>query len=346
MTRRTSSPTLKDVARRAGVSTASASRVINNVGPISDKLRSRVQAAITEVGYHSRRAAAAAGRPMRVQSIAIVINDTLNPYFQQIVQGAQDEAGSNGMLLGVYDATMDPHLQKQILDKLAHCPLDGLIMASAMLTPDDLLAFCQERPIPIVAMHMRVPYPRIASIVVDFEGAAIHSTQHLLDLGHSRIAFLAGPSTAEASQARRRGFDAGLAERGLSSRPEWCPNCTATLEGGFQSMSSVLAYPGGERPTAVIAYNDLVAIGALNAIRTHGLRVPEDISVMGFDNIPMAAHTNPPLTTVAVPKYQMGKLAIQNLIQIERGELSHGGFTLLESTIIVRNSTMPCPSRA
>jgi DNA-binding LacI/PurR family transcriptional regulator len=110
-------------------------------------------------------------------------------------------------------------------------------------------------------------------------------------------------------------------------------------------MSSVLAVSGDARPTAIIAYNDLVAIGALNAIRTHGLRVPDDISIMSFDNIPLAAHTNPPLTTVAVPKYQMGKLAIQSLMQIERGELPHGGYTLLESTIIVRDSTMPLTPR-
>ncbi len=340
MTRRTHSPTLSDVARRAGVSTASVSRVINNVGPISHALRDQVESAMKEVGYHPKHLVTAAdSRP--VKNVAVIINDALNPYFQQIVQGAQDEAEPNGLLVAVYDATFDAHRQKYILENIVQCRLDGLVVASAMLSPNDLIAFAQKRAVPIVAMHVRVPHPNIASIVVDFEAAAYRSVQHLLDLGHTRLAFLAGPSSIEASRARRHGIESALSARGLTLCPEWCPNCTANLEGGFQSMSSVLAISGQDHPTAVIAYNDLVAIGALNAIRTHGLRVPDDISVMGFDNIPMAAHTNPPLTTIAIPKYQMGKLAIQNLIQIERGELSHGGYTLLESTLIVRDSTAP-----
>jgi DNA-binding LacI/PurR family transcriptional regulator len=327
------------------VSTASVSRVLNNVGPISNALRDQVESAIQEVGYRPKHSPPANASATKLKTVAIVINDALNPYFQQIVQGAQDEADPNGFLLAVFDATFDVARQKQMLAKVAQLPLDGLIMASAMLSADELIQFHKTYAIPIAVMHVRVVFPRIASIVVDFEGAACRATQHLLDLGHTRIAYLAGPTVADASQARRRGIESMLAARSLTLSPEWAPNCTATLEGGFQSMSSVLAVSGDARPTAIIAYNDLVAIGALNAIRTHGLRVPDDISIMSFDNIPLAAHTNPPLTTVAVPKYQMGKLAIQSLMQIERGELPHGGYTLLESTIIVRDSTMPLTPR-
>jgi DNA-binding LacI/PurR family transcriptional regulator len=187
-----------------------------------------------------------------------------------------------------------------------------------------------------------VEHPRIPSVVVDFTAATYQVTQHLLNLQHSRIAYLGGLVNSETSQQRRTGIQTALAEANLSLRPEWCVNSFPNVEGGFQAMSSLLAQNGTERPTAVIAYNDMLAIGALNAIRTHRLRVPEDISVVGFDGISIAAYTNPPLTTINQPKFQMGKLAMRILHAMIQGqEMPGGGYTLMESPLIIRGSTAP-----
>lgn len=144
------------------------------------------------------------------------------------------------------------------------------------------------------------------------------------------------------SKARRSGMESALGEAGLSLKEEWCPSSFPNVDGGFQAMSKLLALPTSDRPTAVIAFNDIMALGAMHAIRSHRLKVPEDISVVGFDDIAMAAHANPPLTTVSQPRYQMGQLAMRMLRQMIRGETHLGGsYTLVESPLIVRESTAP-----
>ncbi len=143
---------------------------------------------------------------------------------------------------------------------------------------------------------------------------------------------------------RRRGVEMALAEAGLELRSEWVLPSYPDVNGGFQVMSALLALPPTQRPTAVITYNDLMALGALHAIRSHHLRVPEDISVIGIDNIHMAAHANPPLTTLAPPKHRMGRMAMQLLRRMMAGEEPpESGYTLVECPLIVRESTGPAP---
>ena len=144
--------------------------------------------------------------------------------------------------------------------------------------------------------------PEVACIRVDFEKATYHAARHLLSLGHTRIGYLGGPEATEMSNARRKGLEDALNEAGLDLHPEWMASGFPNVAGGFQAMSALLSLPVGERPTAVQCYNDLMALGALKSIRAHHLQVPEDISVVGFDDIAAAAHANPPLTTVEQPK--------------------------------------------
>jgi DNA-binding LacI/PurR family transcriptional regulator len=195
-----------------------------------------------------------------------------------------------------------------------------------------------------VVINHCVPLPDVGCIMVDLETGVYRATRHLLDLNHTRVAFLPGPAASETSQRRRRGLEAALGEAGLSLRPEWCPVSFPDVDGGFQAMSVLLALPPGQRPTAVITHNDLMALGVLHAIRAHHLRVPEDISVIGIDNIHMAAHANPPLTTLAPPKNRMGRMAMQMLKRmIEGAPAPETGYTLVECPLIVRESTAPAP---
>jgi DNA-binding LacI/PurR family transcriptional regulator len=300
----------------------------------------RVLAAINELGYTPSPGRGA--RRIVENAIALLIPDILNPFFAEMMRGIQDEATLFGYMPILYDSNEDPQREQQLLQMFAAQPLRGIILAGSRLPSSDLLSLCQQLTVPIVLINRAARLPNVACILTDMEGGAWRAARHLLDLHHTRIAFLSGPYKSEQSQARRRGVERALNEAGLTLRPEWCLASSPNVDGGFQTMSALLALPINERPTAVIAYNDMMALGALHATRAHHLRVPEDISVVGTDDIAIAAHANPPLTTISQPKYRMGRMAVQMLQRMIQGRPPpQEGYTLLETALIVRESTAP-----
>ncbi len=329
---------LVDVARHAGVSPATVSRVINNTAPVRASVRARVNNSLTALGYKSTPARA---YPSSFKSaIVLLIPDILNPFFTEIVRGVQDEANIDKNMLFLLDAAEDPQKEEQFLRMLATQPIGGIILCGSRLSPQELISVYSRHCAPMVVINRSIRYPNVSCIMVDLENSTCRAARHLIDLKHTQIAYLGGPTTSEPSQIRRRGVEAALAESGLSLRPELCISSFPNVDGGFQAMSALLALPLNERPTAVIVYNDIMAMGVLHAIRAHRLRVPEDISVVGIDDIAMASHTNPPLTTIAQPKYRMGRLAMQILYRMMQGQPPPGdGYTLVESPLIVREST-------
>ncbi len=333
-----SRPKLLDVARHAQVSPATVSRVIHSTAPVRENARARVLASMSALGYESKQFKPVAFRNV----VAVLIPDLLNPFFAEMVRGVQDQATANGMMILLIDSTEDAQREEQLLRMSLAKPIDGIVVGASRLSDDALIAFRERHGVPMVVLNRNIAHPAIPCILVDFENATYRAARHLLTLNHTRLAYLAGPAASAASQSRRRGIETALKEAGLDLRDERCPASFPNVDGAFQAMSALLALPESERPTAVIAYNDVMALGALHAIRAHRLRVPEDISVVGFDDIAMAAHANPPLTTIAQPKYRMGKLAMLMLEQMISGQSIPGdGYTLLESPLIVRESTAP-----
>ena len=334
-------PTLTDVARLAKVSTATASRVLHNTGPVSHDLRKRIETSVAALGYTSR----STSRRPEEDIIALLVGDLLNPFFLEIAQGVQDEANDSGLILTVYNMTDHPQRQNQLLRKLSKPAVAGVIVTGLSPFPE-LLEWQARHKIPLVLLNRRVNQPGVHCIMVDFENAMYRATLHLLSLHHTRIGHLASPSTGAIAQARRRGIEAALAEAGLTLRTEWCPIVPpgTEVEGGFHAMRALLDLPIDERPTAVVAFNDIIAVGALHAVRACGLRVPQDFSIIGTDDIAIAAHAHPPLTTIGQPKYRMGKLAVQTLRRMREGRINPGNnCILLESPLIVRESTGPAP---
>ena len=332
-----SRPSVLDVAEHAGVSPATVSRVLNNTTNVRESVRVRVLESVAAVGYKvstTRRAA------VTQKTVALLITDILNPFFPEIVRGVQDEARLDNIALLLCDSAEDPQWEQKILATLANQAVDGVIVCASRLATQDLIAFHDRYHTPMVVVNRRIGHPEIPCIVVDFASAAYTIGRHLINLGHTRIAYLTGPSATEASQVRRQGLEQALQEASLTLDPELCLSGFPNVEGGFQATSVLLSMPLAERPTAIMAYNDIIAIGALQAIRAHNLRVPEDISVVGFDDIAMAAHTNPSLTTIDQPKNHLGKLAMRMLRQMMQGEVMQGkGYTLVESPLVVREST-------
>jgi DNA-binding LacI/PurR family transcriptional regulator len=333
-------PNLGDVARQAGVSPATVSRVLNQTAPVSQAVRERVLTAVHDLGYQALRSPGSLST--RQETIALLIPDILNPYFTEIVRGVQEEASAEHLLPLLLDTGEDPEREADMLRMLATQTICGIIVLGSRIVTQDLIDLRNQVGIPMVVINRCLPLPNVACIMVDLETGTYRATRHLLDLSHIRIGFLPGPAASETSKARRRGIEAALAEAGLETQPEWCPTSYPDVNGGFQAMSALLSLPHEHRPTAVITHNDLMALGALHAIRAHHLRVPEDISVVGIDNIHMAAHANPPLTTLAPPKHRMGRMALQMLTRMIEGKPQpEASYTLVECPLIVRESTAP-----
>jgi len=282
---------------------------------------------------------------LRQNAIALIIPDILNPYFTEIVRGVQDEVSADKLLPLLLDTAEDPQREIEFLRMLANQPVCGVIACGSRIPTQDLIALRSHFVTPMVVINRTLRLHNVACIMVDLKNATYRAARHLLDLNHTRIAYLSGPGTSATSLDRRSGVEAALAEGGLSLKPEWCPISFPDVDGGFQAMSAVLALPRDNHPTAVMVYNDLMALGALHAIRAHPLRVPEDISVIGIDDISMAAHANPPLTTLSPPKYRMGRMAMQMLRRMIEGHPPpEEGYTLMECPLIVRESTAPAPN--
>jgi DNA-binding LacI/PurR family transcriptional regulator len=321
MEKETIPPKILDVARIAGVSSATVSRVIHNNGHVNEDTRLRVEEAVARLGYQSRRAS------QKDPSEKVVL----------LLSGEMDIQQS---VLNIAQISTD---HTRLIRAVSQIKPMGIILTGAAPFPE-LLAWCEETRTPMVVVNYRCIQPRVSCILTDFKDAYIRATRHLINLGHRRIGYVGISSTSEITQARLQGFEMALAEADIPSRPEFYITLPAdpSIHGGFQAASNFLALPPEERPTAVLTYNDFFAMGVMHAVRVHGLHVPEDVSVIGCDDIPMAAYANPPLTTISLPKYRIGKLAVSMLLQMAQDPPEQvGKFTLLESPLVIRESTAP-----
>jgi DNA-binding LacI/PurR family transcriptional regulator len=335
--------TLAQVARAAGVSSATASRVIHATGPVSDTIRARIEAAIAELGYEPRKSLAAA-RPHE-GAIAVLAGDLLNPYFPEVIRGIQDEVDNYGMVLTLYNVTDHPQRQNLLVEKLSRQKVDGIVLMGSRPFPA-LVEWQQKQRLPMVLINRGASLPYVHCIMVDFENALYRATQHLLSLNHVRIGYVSAFVNSDIAIARRRGIELALNEARLALLPEYCASVPpgTEVDGGFQAMNALLDRPVEDCPTAILAFNDVVALGALHALRLRGLRVPQDISVIGVDDIYSSVYTSPPLTTIGQPKFRMGVLAVQRLQMMNQQAWSNDSTcTILDSPLIVRESTGPAP---
>ncbi len=334
-------PKISDVARVAGVSIATVSRVLNNTGPVSEDTRKRVEEAVQELGYQVRRAPKKSAPEINPEKIVLLFTgDIVNPFFAEVIRGAQEELNLQRGTLNIIHLAPD---RARLIQAASQLPVMGVILMGSSPFPE-LLAWREERGIPMVVVNYRINQAGISCILVDFKDAFARATRHLINLGHTRISYVDDISHSEIGQARLEGYANALAEAGIPFRPELVtavPSDTHVY-GGFQATSNLLDLPPDERPTAILSFNDSFALGAMHAVRMRGLRVPEDVSVIGCDDVPMAAYAYPPLTTVGQPKYRMGKLAISTLLKMSQ-DISEqpGNFMLMETPLIIRESTAP-----
>ncbi len=329
-------PTIIDVARLAGVSKTTVARVVNGeFNLVREETRQRVLDAIEQLGYE-RNAIAGSLRTDRTFMIALSIPDIMNPFWPEVARGVQDTVEANGYTVVLLNNDWDADREQNHIRMMRRSQFDGLIINPTRITNDDLT----DLHIPVVVLGGGDNFPDFDAVGSDTGMGVKLALEHLLDLGHTRIGLIAGLSRRRKANIRQSAYLAFHHEHGLPVDESLIVECPFTQESGFTAMQQLMSLD--DPPTAIFCANDILAIGALIAAQKAGIRVPDDVSIMGMDDIYAAATTFPPLTTIAKPKYDIGVKAANFLLQrIEGTAPDVPRHRRLPCYLVQRGSTAP-----
>jgi len=327
-------PTMSDVAARAGVSKTTVSHVLNNTRFVEEKTRQQVLQAIAELGYRPSTIARSL-TTNRTQTVGVIVSDVSNYFFAEILRGIEDVLMPESYGLVVCNTAETLEREGHYLDLLLRQRVDGVIDAATSQKWNILTEFGTHQ-IPVVFLDrvfegMEGPFVGVDNIRGAYLGAS-----HLIACGHRRIGILAGFQRLSTMRERLAGFRRALQEHSIALPEEWIVTSLLSVKGGWEAMRQILTLP--DRPTAVFISNNLLSLGALSALKELGLRCPEDVALIGFDDHPWAAVSDPPLTVVRQPAQRLGQVAagiLLNLIKNEPVEESH---VLLNCELVIRHS--------
>ncbi len=324
--------TIREVSRLAGVSNATVSRVLNGTVPVSPEVTKRVLDAVRQLGYRPN-AFARALVTNRSGGLGMAVNDVASPYFGLVIRGVEAAAEDAGMHLLISSGHADAAKERAALEFLADRRSDALIAHIEGLADEELLPYLQQET-PLVVVGRRIPGYEERSVYLDNEAGGYMATSHLLEQGHRHIAHVTGPYRFPDSRARRLGFERAMQEAGLRPDPELILEADFEEEGGYLAMQQLL----GRAPqlTAVFMGNDQMAAGAFIALREAGLSIPDDVSVVGYDDVSLGRYLYPTLTTIRQPLEAMGRAAVRAVLALLNGE--EGVTNRFEPELIVRQS--------
>ena len=327
--------TIREVAESAGVSYATVSHVINNTRLVSPETRERVLAAMDALNYRPN-ALARSLRQGKTNTLGLVLPDSANPFFAEISRSIEDEAFKKGYSVFLCNTELDTQRELFYVDVLSKKQVDGIVFVAAGDQADSL-EFLVGRNMPVVMIDREVPSVEVDAVLTDNQLGGYLATRHLLELGHQRIACISGPSSITPSAERMIGYRKALEEADLPYDEKLILRGDYHAQSGMEITHSILKM--NPRPTAIFALNDLMALGALRAAAEDGCTVPGDLAVVGYDDLEIARFTNPPLTTIAQPKKEIGVKAIELLVdRISRKDRSPTRL-VLPPELIVRRST-------
>ena len=327
--------TINDVARRAGVSPVTVSRVINDTGNVSIATREKVERAIEDLGYVPSVMARSL-RSKRTRTLALIVSDITNPFWTTIARGVEDAAQSHDYSVFLYNTDENPLKQRRCLDVVAAQRVDGAIIAPYDSDARNL-ATLRQRNIPTVIVDRRLEGWEVDSVYSDSVSGARALVQHLIGLGHTRIAMLAGPANTSTAQDRTTGYCMALAEAGISVDRRLIKQGEYRITSGEELAYQVL--DEGLKPTAIFAANNTIAMGVIQALGKRGLRIPQDVALVAFDDLPHLSALFPFLTVVVQPAYDMGVNAAQLLLSRLDSEVSlPPRCVVLPTRLIVRHS--------
>jgi len=330
--------TISDIAKLAEVSVATVCRVLNEKNNVAEKLRLRVINAIEVLDY----------KPQRIHNkiepwFVILTDSTINAFTALVLSAINSQAVEKGFVPFIVQLPQNERKRTEVLNKIQKQNWSGMISCGFYQSDEAWIKLQETMKLPMVLLNSKASHRNIACIRVNFQGAISDAIHHLTNLGHRHIAFL-GDLSDQFCYDEMLGVESALAKLGYTYPDEYRISVSLTAEGASQGISQLMFLPEGQRPTAIISFDDEFSVHILNALHYHELSIPEDISIVGFDNIPIAAQTHPPLTTIDVPKYRIGQQLVDLMLQLIENKPSEPiGYIVINGSLIVRGSTGLAP---
>ena len=328
--------TIKDVAALAGISYTTVSHVLNKTRPVSEPVRLKVEEAIARLDY----VPSAVARSLKAKStatIGLLVANSLNPYFAELARGIEDYCERNNYCVILCNCDDDPDKQRSYLRVLLEKRVDGLVVASAGGDAGLASGLAGVRT-PMVIVDRSLEGIDADLVRIDHEQGAYLATRHLLDLGHRAIACIGGPAITSVAHMRKAGYLRALSEAGVTPNDDWMIESDFSCTGGYEAAGRLLS---GDRPSAIFACNDMMGIGVLRAAAERHIRVPEQLSVIGFDDVQMSRYVYPALTTVGQSILQLGETAAQVLLRRIATPQQAVEQLIVAPSIVLRESTGP-----
>jgi DNA-binding LacI/PurR family transcriptional regulator len=326
---------IAEIARRANVSTATVSRTLNQSGPVKAATARKVWRAVTALNYYpnSHARTLVSGRS---RLIGLIVSDITNPFFPELVRAFEDLAAQKQYDLLLTSTNYDTSRMTTCLRRMLERKVDGVAMMTSEMDTS-LIRELSKRNLPIVFMDVGQMGPRMSHVSIDYGNGIRQAVDHVASLGHRNIGFITGPLDLHSARTRRQSFVDGMRDHKITLERRLVREGTHTADGGEKAMKELLKL--AKIPTAVVCSNDWTAIGALHAIHDAGLSVPHDISLVGFDDIPLTSYTTPTLTTVRMSARDVGATAFQALFSLIGEQHVEGDVYQVPTKLVVREST-------
>lgn len=325
--------TMKDIAKLAKVSTSTVSHVINQSRFVSDEISQRVKDAARELNY-SPSVLARSLKINRTKTIGMLVTTSTNPFFGEVVKGVERNCYQQGYSLILCNTEGDNRRMHESINTLLQKRVDGLILMCSSLEGERFEVFEQHKDIPVVVMDWGPMLFTSDKIQDNSLYGGYLATKHLIDSGHKQIGCITGPLTKHQAQMRYEGYTRALKEFNLEGKSDWIVESDFECEGGYKAFKTMLSK--GPLPSAIFVCNDMMAMGVINAASEHGICIPKDVSVIGYDDIYMSKFMNPPLTTIHQPKFRLGKAAVEALLRKLEDSSLETQLVQLEPTLVIR----------
>lgn len=330
-----SAATMKDVALHANVSTATVSRALMNPEKVSQATRHRVEQAARAVGYFPQ----VQGRNMKrndSSTILVIVPDICDPFFSEVIRGIEVTAAEHGYLVLIGDCAHQNQQEKTFIDLIITKQIDGMLLLGSRLPFNAGIEEQRNLP-PMVMANEFAPELGLPTVHIDNLTAAFEAVNYLHELGHQHIGCIAGPEEMPLCHYRLQGYVQALRRCGITVDPHYIARGNFTYDAGAKALEQFLDLP--HPPTAIFCHSDIMALGALSYAKRQGLKVPDDLSIIGFDNISLTEFCDPPLTTISQPRFDIGREAMQLLLDQISGKWVDSESRLLDCELIVRGST-------
>jgi len=327
-------PSIKDIARLAKVSHPTVSRALQNSPLVNAKTAAKIRKIAEDAGY--RASAVARGLVTRkTRTVGLVVTTVNDPFAGEIALGIEQAANEHGYSVFLANSNAEPERERRMVQAFAEQRVDGIVVTSSRVGAS-YLPLLAELMVPIVLVNDQYPGEFMHSVMIENIEGSRAATEHLIALGHRRIAYVGDRSGYHSDTERLEGYKQALVQAGIAFVPELAVKGDSTPAAAIEAVNALLAlrWP----PTAICCYNDMTALGAMRAVQTRGLRVPDDVSITGFDDLFFASYLQPPLTTVRQPMRRMGEMAMENLFRLMSGEESVAQVRV-ETKLMVRGST-------